>query len=96
MREELERGNTSVIHSDETNPQDVAALFKEFFRDLPDPLLTRELYAPFLATRSKLLRKLTSKCYSCLFLEMNQSETPCSGLVFCSSISGQSRTGELC
>ena len=53
MREELERGNFSIIHSEETNPQDVAALFKEFFRDLPDPLLTRELYAPFLATRSE-------------------------------------------
>ena len=53
MREELERGNFSIIQSEETNPQDVAALFKEFFRDLPDPLLTRELYAPFLATRSK-------------------------------------------
>ena len=53
MREELERGNISIIHSEETNPQDVAALFKEFFRDLPDPLLTRELYTPFLATRSK-------------------------------------------
>ena len=53
MREELESGNFSIIHSEETNPQDVAALFKEFFRDLPDPLLTRELYAPFLATRSK-------------------------------------------
>eukprot|EP00794_Sanderia_malayensis_P007407 gene7407-8227_t len=51
MREELDRGNTSIIHSEETNPQDVAALFKEFFRDLPDPLLTRELYAPLLATR---------------------------------------------
>ncbi|XP_065058410.1 uncharacterized protein LOC135686151 [Rhopilema esculentum] len=51
MREELERGNISIIHSEETNPQDVAALFKEFFRDLPDPLLTRELYTPFLATR---------------------------------------------
>ncbi len=52
MREELDRGNTSVIESEETNPQDVAALLKGFFRDLPDPLLTRELYTPFLATRS--------------------------------------------
>lgn len=53
MREELEHGNFSIINSEETNPQDVAALFKEFFRDLPDPLLTRELYSPFLATTSK-------------------------------------------
>ena len=35
------------------NPHDVACLLKEFFRSLPEPLLTRELYQPFLATRSK-------------------------------------------
>ena len=38
------------------NPHDVACLLKEFFRSLPEPLLTRELYQPFLATRSRLKR----------------------------------------
>lgn len=37
---------TTTIH-------DVAALLKEYFRDLPDPLLTRHLYSAFLATRSE-------------------------------------------
>jgi len=35
------------------NPHDVAALLKEFFRDLPDPLLTKDLYSAFVATCSK-------------------------------------------
>ncbi|XP_022646940.1 rho GTPase-activating protein 6-like [Varroa destructor] len=29
---------------------DVAQLLKEFFRDLPEPLMTRQLYSPFLST----------------------------------------------
>ena len=29
---------------------DVAALLKEFLRDMPDPLLTRELYTAFINT----------------------------------------------
>lgn len=39
--------------TDDMNPHDVACLLKEFFRSLPEPLLTRDLYHPFLATRSK-------------------------------------------
>ena len=35
------------------NPHDVACLLKEFFRSLPEPLLTIELFGPFLATRSE-------------------------------------------
>ena len=52
MKDDFDCGR-EVIFDEESNPQDVAALFKEFFRDLPDPLLTRELYTPFLATRSE-------------------------------------------
>ncbi|XP_065884816.1 rho GTPase-activating protein 6-like isoform X2 [Dysidea avara] len=33
------------------HPHDVACLLKEFFRCLPEPLLTRELYSAFLSTR---------------------------------------------
>lgn len=36
----------------DTNPHDVACLLKEFFRSLPEPLIPRELYHPFLQTRS--------------------------------------------
>lgn len=35
---------------EENGVHDVAALLKEFFRDLPDPLLTRDLYTAFLNT----------------------------------------------
>lgn len=33
---------------DDYNPHDVAALLKEFIRDLPEALLTRTLYAAFI------------------------------------------------
>lgn len=39
------------VHLDEQNSvHDIAALLKEFLRDLPDPLLTRELYTAFINT----------------------------------------------
>nr|KAI8757403.1 rho GTPase-activating protein 6-like [Biomphalaria glabrata] len=47
LREEFDSGK-EVVLTDEYHPHDVAALLKEYFRDLPDPLLTRELYLPFL------------------------------------------------
>lgn len=34
-------------------PHDIAALLKEYFRDLPNPLLTKELYSAFIAAASK-------------------------------------------
>ncbi|GAB1605110.1 rho GTPase-activating protein 6-like [Argonauta hians] len=50
LREEFDSGKDVIL--DETqNPHDVGALLKEFFRDLPEPLLTRDLYSPFVATR---------------------------------------------
>ena len=52
MREEFDSGKDVTLNEDHS-PHDVAALLKEFFRDLPDPLLTRDLYAAFVATRSK-------------------------------------------
>ncbi|XP_019850856.1 PREDICTED: rho GTPase-activating protein 6-like [Amphimedon queenslandica] len=42
--------------TEDTSPHDVACVFKEFFRSLPEPLMTRELYYPLLKTR-----KLTTK-----------------------------------
>ncbi|KAH9492629.1 Rho GTPase-activating protein 6, partial [Bulinus truncatus] len=47
LREEFD-GGKEVTLTDEYHPHDVAALLKEFFRDLPEPLLSRELYLPFL------------------------------------------------
>ncbi|XP_049583972.1 rho GTPase-activating protein 6 isoform X2 [Syngnathus scovelli] len=49
MREELDQG--WELHLDEQHSvHDVAALLKEFLRDMPDPLLTRELYTAFINT----------------------------------------------
>ncbi|CAG5122100.1 unnamed protein product, partial [Candidula unifasciata] len=47
LREEFDCGKMVKL-TDEHNPHDVGALLKEYFRDLPEPLLTNELYLPFL------------------------------------------------
>ena len=52
IKERFDSGQ-DVELSEDTNPHDVACLLKEFFRSLPEPLMTRELYYPFLATRSE-------------------------------------------
>lgn len=51
LREEFDSGRE--VHLEQERPQahDVAQLLKEFFRDLPQPLLTRDLYVPFLFTQ---------------------------------------------
>ncbi|XP_032223247.1 rho GTPase-activating protein 6 isoform X2 [Nematostella vectensis] len=50
MREQFDSGEKTQFNA-EDNPHDVAALFKEYLRDLPEPLLTRELYSAFLETQ---------------------------------------------
>ncbi|XP_077399860.1 rho GTPase-activating protein 36 isoform X2 [Vanacampus margaritifer] len=47
LREDFDAG-VDVQLDDEHSVHDVAALLKEFLRDMPDPLLTRELYPAFL------------------------------------------------
>ncbi|XP_041075677.1 rho GTPase-activating protein 6-like [Polyodon spathula] len=47
LREEFDQGN-DVILDDDQSVHDVAALLKEFLREMPDPLLPRELYTAFL------------------------------------------------
>uniref|UniRef100_A0A3Q4H5J7 Rho GTPase activating protein 6 n=1 Tax=Neolamprologus brichardi TaxID=32507 RepID=A0A3Q4H5J7_NEOBR len=49
LREEFDRG-IDVQLDEEYSVHDVAALLKEFLRDLPDPLLTKELYTAFINT----------------------------------------------
>ncbi|XP_047211545.1 rho GTPase-activating protein 6-like isoform X2 [Girardinichthys multiradiatus] len=49
LREEFDRG-IDVQLDEEHSVHDVAALLKEFLRDMPDPLLTRELYTAFINT----------------------------------------------
>ncbi|XP_061840994.1 rho GTPase-activating protein 6-like isoform X2 [Nerophis lumbriciformis] len=49
LREEFDRG-FDVQLDEEHSVHDVAALLKEFLRDMPDPLLTKELYTAFINT----------------------------------------------
>ncbi|XP_075982418.1 rho GTPase activating protein at 102A isoform X2 [Anticarsia gemmatalis] len=50
LREEWERSQEAAIDA-AVCPHDVATLLKEFLRDLPDPLLCRDLYSAFLHTQ---------------------------------------------
>ncbi|KAM7450627.1 Rho GTPase-activating protein 6 [Porites harrisoni] len=52
MRDQFDLGEKTSFTAEDDNPHDVAALFKEYFRDLPEPLLTRDLYSAFLETQS--------------------------------------------
>ncbi|XP_034720490.1 rho GTPase-activating protein 6-like isoform X1 [Etheostoma cragini] len=49
LRDEFDRG-IDVQLDEEQSVHDVAALLKEFLRDMPDPLLTKELYTAFINT----------------------------------------------
>ncbi|XP_066562009.1 rho GTPase-activating protein 6 isoform X2 [Amia ocellicauda] len=49
LREEFDRG-VDVQLDEEHSVHDIAALLKEFLRDIPDPLLTKELYTAFINT----------------------------------------------
>ncbi|KAL2102302.1 hypothetical protein ACEWY4_001470 [Coilia grayii] len=49
LREEFDRGVEEQLE-EEHSVHDVAALLKEFLRDMPDPLLTKELYTAFINT----------------------------------------------
>lgn len=44
-----------VVLNESFNPNDAACLLKEYLRSLPEPLLTRDLYASFIAANSKLI-----------------------------------------
>ncbi|XP_015219445.2 rho GTPase-activating protein 6 isoform X2 [Lepisosteus oculatus] len=49
LRDEFDRG-VDVQLDEEHSVHDIAALLKEFLRDIPDPLLTKELYTAFINT----------------------------------------------
>ncbi|CAB3225542.1 unnamed protein product [Arctia plantaginis] len=50
LREDWERSHDAALDA-AVSPHDVATLLKEFLRDLPDPLLCRDLYPAFLQTQ---------------------------------------------
>lgn len=54
LREEWESGQDAALDS-AVCPHDVATLLKEFLRDLPDPLLCKDLYTAFLQTQSMMV-----------------------------------------
>lgn len=57
---------------EEHSVHDVAALLKEFLRDMPDPLLTKELYTAFINTTCKLCFSL----FNSYFLSDHCLSTP--------------------
>lgn len=52
LREGFDCGKDISLGEDHC-PHDVATLLKEYFRDLPEPLLSRDLYPAFIQTQSK-------------------------------------------
>jgi len=49
LRQEFDSGASVHLTSEAHSVHDVASLLKEYLRDLPDPLLTHELFPAFLA-----------------------------------------------
>jgi hypothetical protein len=52
LREDFDCGKDIILGEDHC-PHDVATLLKEYFRDLPEPLLCRDLYQAFVQTQIK-------------------------------------------
>ncbi|KAG5885856.1 hypothetical protein JTB14_035876 [Gonioctena quinquepunctata] len=57
LREDFDCGKETVLEDDQC-PHDVATLLKEYLRDLPDPLLCRDLYHAFVQTQRIRNRRL--------------------------------------
>nr|CAD7258492.1 unnamed protein product [Timema shepardi] len=57
LREDFDCGK-EISLDDDLCPHDVATLLKEFFRDLPEPLLCRDLYLAFVQTQRIRNRRL--------------------------------------
>ncbi|XP_063231883.1 rho GTPase-activating protein 6-like [Bacillus rossius redtenbacheri] len=57
LREVFDSGKETQL-DDQVCPHDVATLLKEFFRDLPEPLLCRDLYHAFVRTQRIRNRRL--------------------------------------
>lgn len=55
LRLELDSGQEIILSDEQSEvyPHDVATLLKEYFRDLPDPLFTKELYPAFVSVASE-------------------------------------------
>ncbi|XP_052123709.1 uncharacterized protein LOC113207232 isoform X2 [Frankliniella occidentalis] len=60
LREDFDGGQEASL-DDDLCPHDVATLLKEYFRDLPDPLLCRDLYQAFVQTQRIRNRRLQAE-----------------------------------
>lgn len=89
LREGFDRGDELELDS-EFHPHDVAQLLKEYFRDLPEPLLTRDLYGPLL--NSLRLKHLTSDAQRWLIslLPVNNRDTLWALVTFLSKVAEHS------
>lgn len=65
LREDFDQGILMEL-DEETCPHDVATLLKEYLRDLPEPLLCRRLYQPFVNTQKIRNRRLQFEAISYL------------------------------
>jgi hypothetical protein len=63
LREDFDCGKDISLGEDHC-PHDVATLLKEYFRDLPEPLLCRDLYQAFVQTQSKDCPFKINRCFS--------------------------------
>ncbi|KAK9875867.1 hypothetical protein WA026_009654 [Henosepilachna vigintioctopunctata] len=71
LRENFDSGRETTLDEDQC-PHDVATLLKEYLRDLPDPLLCRDLYHAFVQTQRIRNRRLQLEAcnisFSCYLL----------------------------
>ena len=63
LREDFDNGVITELEPD-ICPHDVATLLKEYLRDLPEPLLCRKLYQPFVNTQKIRNRRLQFEAIS--------------------------------
>lgn len=82
LREEFDHG-VDVQLDEEHSVHDVAALLKEFLRDMADPLLTKELYTAFINTTCEKLTQLKpfSSADPSSKRELTQAKLQCSRLL---------------
>ncbi|XP_052462972.1 rho GTPase-activating protein 6 [Carassius gibelio] len=78
LREAFDRG-AEVVLDQRHSVHDVAALLKEFLRDMPDPLLTRELYSAFISCTSldKADQHMVIQLLVCLLPACNSDTLQC-------------------
>ncbi|XP_059490290.1 uncharacterized protein LOC132205326 isoform X2 [Neocloeon triangulifer] len=88
LRDDFDSGRDVEMAAD-LCPHDAAALLKEFFRDLPDPLMSRELYPAFIQTQRIRNRRLQLEalCHLVQLLPVANRDTLATLLTFLNNVS---------